>query len=625
MSQDARVPALEPPGGIELYREIVQGLQAAVYSCDASGRITYFNDAAVELWGRTPDAEGERWCGSWQIYSIDGSPLPNEQCPMARSLRGGRPIVGEEFIIERPDGTRRHVGSNPRLIFDARGELAGGVNMLIDVTDRKQAEAAQAFLAAIVESSEDAIISMEQDGTVTSWNRGAERVYGHDAADMVGQSIMRIVPPERADEELVMLERISRGERTDHYDTQRIKRDGSLIDVSITVSPVFDASGRIIGVSKVARDISARKAGEAALHRREEEFRALVEHSPDIITRFDRDMRHLYINPSVFNVTGRQPGAFIGRTSREMDMPPALCDQWEAAIAAAFATGEAQSVEFAYEATKGRRYFHGRLVPEFDVHGHMKSVLGVARDITDHQRAEQHVRSVNETLEQRVAQRTAQLRQLSRQLVLAEQSERRRLSMLLHDDLQQLLVAACMRMDLLTERLRDTAHEEAVRRVMELLQQSIDSSRSLSHELSPPILYDSGLCATLPWFARVMEERHGLAVAVETDPDAEPADEETRISLFLSARELLFNVVKHADVREARLWLWRSRDGLLRLAVEDDGAGFDATRLDGEERHSFGLFSLRERIQFMGGKLSIDSAPGRGTRVDITIPVAEVH
>jgi PAS domain S-box-containing protein len=358
------------------------------------------------------------------------------------------------------------------------------------------------------------------------------------------------------------------------------------------------------------------------LYQREQTFRALLEHSPDIIARFDRDHRHLYVSPSIEAVTGREASQFIGRTNREAGMPAALCEQWEEALTAAFDQGKAQVIDFPFHGPVGTRHFHCRIVPEFAQSGRIEAVLGVTRDITDHHLAEQHIRAMNETLEQRVAQRTVELQQLSRQLVLAEQSERRRLSMLLHDDLQQLLVAASMRMDILSERLRGTEHEAAVRRVMELVQQSIDSSRSLSHELSPPILYDSGLCATLPWLGRVMEERHGLRVTVDACADAEPHDEETRISLFLSARELLFNVVKHAHVEHAEMSLLRTGD-YLRLTVEDEGAGFDAAQVDGMQERSFGLFSLRERIRFMGGRLNIRSQPGRGTRVEVDLPVSE--
>lgn len=154
----------------ERYRQLVQSIPAAVYSCDVDGRITLFNDAAVALWGRTPTLGEDMWCGSWRIYRPDGSPLPLDECPMAIALREGRSVRDEEIIIERPDGTRRNVLPYPEPIRDSAGNVIGATNMLVDITDRKQAEQAQALLAAIVASSDDAIISKSLDGVITSWN-----------------------------------------------------------------------------------------------------------------------------------------------------------------------------------------------------------------------------------------------------------------------------------------------------------------------------------------------------------------------------------------------------------------------------------------------------------------------
>ena len=134
-----------------------------------------------------------------------------------------------------------------------------------DFIERKGAEAAKAMLAAIVESSDDAIISKDLDGIITSWNQSAERLFGYTPAEAVGQPITMLIPPERLEEEPRILERLTRGERVDHFETIRMRKDGSWLDLSLTISPVKDADGRIIGASKVARDITERTRAEAAL------------------------------------------------------------------------------------------------------------------------------------------------------------------------------------------------------------------------------------------------------------------------------------------------------------------------------------------------------------------------
>jgi PAS domain S-box-containing protein len=147
-------------------------------------------------------------------------------------------------------------------LFDASGVLIGAVNMLIDITDRKRADAHAERLASIVESSDDAIVSKDLDGIITSWNRGAERLFGYLADEVIGKSVTILIPADRVDEEPKILDRIRQGERVDHYDTVRRRKDGSLIDISLTVSPLKDADGRVIGASKIARDITERKRAQ---------------------------------------------------------------------------------------------------------------------------------------------------------------------------------------------------------------------------------------------------------------------------------------------------------------------------------------------------------------------------
>jgi len=251
------------------YRDLIQALPAAVYTCDERGRIMLYNQAAVDLWGREPEVGKDSWCGSWKIYRPDGAPLPLDECPMAVTLREGRAIRGEEIVIERPDGTRRHVLPHPEPIRDAEGAIVGAINMLIDVSPLQQAERAMAHLAAIVMSSEDAIISKDLQGIVTSWNGAAERLFGYTAKEMIGQPVSRLIPPERHNEEPGILERIRRGESIDHYETVRRRKDGTDLHISLTVSPLIDLHGKIIGASKISHDITEQKRVEEALGERD--------------------------------------------------------------------------------------------------------------------------------------------------------------------------------------------------------------------------------------------------------------------------------------------------------------------------------------------------------------------
>jgi PAS domain S-box-containing protein len=243
----------------DYFRKILEALPTAIYITDSSGRIVYYNQAAVDFAGRAPVLGSDEWCVTWKLYWPDGTPLPHDQCPMAIALKEGRPVRNAEAVAERPDGTRVPFIPYPTPLYDDDGTLIGAVNMLMDVSERQQREQADRRLASIVESCDDAIVSKDLQGIIRSWNGGAQRLFGYSADEVVGRSITILIPPDRQDEEPKILERLRRGERVEHYETVRRRKDGSLVDISLTVSPVLNAKGEVVGASKVARDITELK------------------------------------------------------------------------------------------------------------------------------------------------------------------------------------------------------------------------------------------------------------------------------------------------------------------------------------------------------------------------------
>lgn len=260
----AWLPAAWQPGGAgpDSAHDLLQKLPVAVYTIDESGRLTSCNDAAIRLWGGPPEP-GARWGGFRRLLRPDGTPLPTAEHPMAQAMREGRELTGIELVAERPDGSRVPFLSYPVPLRDARGRIAGGVNTLIDLSWRARGEVLERRLAAIVESTDDAIISLDTTGNIASWNRGAERLYGYAAAEVIGRPVALLIPEDRQGEEEAILERVRRGERVPPYETVRRRKDGSLVDVSLTASPVTGVGGQVVGASKIARDISeARRAQE---------------------------------------------------------------------------------------------------------------------------------------------------------------------------------------------------------------------------------------------------------------------------------------------------------------------------------------------------------------------------
>lgn len=251
-------------------------------------------------------------------------------------------------------------------------------------------------------------------------------------------------------------------------------------------------------------------------------------------------------------------------------------------------------------------------------------VCRLREEALQHLTVEQRLQDLNEALMQRTHEaehRTEQLRLLAAQFTQIENRERRRLAVLLHDHLQQLLVGSRMKIGLLRQQVKTLPVSSSLAEAAEMIDEAIAVSRSLSVELSPPILYEAGLSAGLDWLAEQMEIKHGLHVDVEVDD--EPDDKDIRIFLFQCIRELLFNVVKHSKTLKAGVAVRRLDDDLIQITVSDEGVGFDPSVLSrlwamGE---SFGLHSIRERLNLLGGSMEIASEPGRGTKATLVAPL----
>ena len=247
-------------------RTLISQLPIALYVCEApSGLIRLYNRRAVDLWGQEPTLGEPKYSGALRLYRTDGSFLPHAETPMAEVvLFGGE--RNEDMVIERPDGSRIVVRANITALRDAGGRLVGAITAFDDISDRQRVEDDAARLAAIVVSADEPIISKTLDGHILSWNRAAEAMFGYSEAEVIGKSITIIVPPERLPEEEMILGRIRRGEGISHFETERVDKDGQRILVLLTMSPITDRYGRIIGASTMARDIREQKR----LHRERE-------------------------------------------------------------------------------------------------------------------------------------------------------------------------------------------------------------------------------------------------------------------------------------------------------------------------------------------------------------------
>jgi two-component system, chemotaxis family, CheB/CheR fusion protein len=254
---------------------------------------------------------------------------------------------------------------------------------------------------------------------------------------------------------------------------------------------------------------------------------------------------------------------------------------------------------------------------------HVQFILLVITDITLRKEAEEALRQLNEQLEDRVEERTVQVRSLVTELMMSEQEERRRISGILHDNLQQLIYGALFMLKSLSETLGDDPSQDVLSKLADMkgiLTSAAQTTRSLSVDLSSSIIHQEELSEIIGWLATQMQQQHGLAVEVRTEEAISVPREDLRMLLLQTVRELLFNVVKHAGVSEAVVSLARL-NGLLRIEVVDQGKGFDTDVVSSDLVQSQGLDQCRRRLYLAGGRLQVESSQGKGTRMVIECPM----
>jgi PAS domain S-box-containing protein len=255
---------------------IMKNMGEGLYTVDNRGRVTSMNPAAERLLGWTfEELRGRKMHEMTHYKRRDGSDFPAEECAGLQVLRDSQTLVDLEDVFIRKDGSFFDVMFSSAPLREG-GETFGLVVVFRDITERRRDEEAKGKLAALVAHSEDAIIGKDLNGIITSWNIGAERLFGYTANEAIGKPVTLLIPDDRLDEEPMIIERIRRGEAVEHFETVRRRKDGTLLDISLTISPVRDDRGRVVGVSKIARDISARRKAEDALRRAHEQ---LAEHS----------------------------------------------------------------------------------------------------------------------------------------------------------------------------------------------------------------------------------------------------------------------------------------------------------------------------------------------------------
>ena len=590
----------------QLYRSTFELAAVGVAHVSPEGRWLRVNQRLCQIAGYS---EAELLQLTFQeITHPDDLPADLEQG--ARLISGELSTWSTEKRYIRKDKAVVWINLSVSVARDRTGKFKHFICVVEDITERRRADEAQGRLAAIVASSDDAIISKNLNGIITSWNAGATRIFGYAPEETIGRHITLLIPPELHAEENIILARLRRGERIEHFETVRVTKSGKRLNVSLTISPVRDSKGRVIGASKIARDISDRKRIEDALRESQAQLTLALESSRTAIFDWDITERRGMWNDQMAALYDFNPAeSYITAEEWQKLFHPLDADRLTHEYARMAKDGDKFQFEFRTIRPDGEiRWIlsHGRIVR--DAHGNPIRLIGTHTDITDRKQLEE----------------MARVRELSGKLLHAQDAERRRIARELHDSAGQIVAALQMQLIPMQTDVEQSNPEIAsgIGQSLELIQQLSQELRTVSYLLHPPLLDELGLPSALRWYVEGFSERSKIDVQLELSRDLGrlPADMET--TLFRIVQESLTNIHRHSGSQRAQILIHRSADEVC-VEVRDYGKGMPGGKKNGSSsqvRSGVGIQGMQERVRQLNGRFEIQSRAD-GTSVTARLPV----
>jgi PAS domain S-box-containing protein len=460
-------------------------------------------------------------------------------------------------------------------------------------------------LVAIVESSDDAIIGKDLDGIITDWNVGAERLFGYSADEVIGKPISLLIPPECADEFAEIKDKIKRGERVNHHETRRQKKDGTRVAVSLTVSPIIDTKNRIIGATTIARDMTDRKRTERERRESEDLLRMATQSGKMLAYAWDAATDEIVRSEGVRQILGENEGTHTTGKHIMNTIPAEDREKLIAAMAQLSPEKPFLRIKYRMVRSDGNVIWVDRNSRAyFDENGRMLRIIGMLADITDRVRAEEALANVN------------------RRLIEAQELERKRIARELHDNTNQRLALLAVGIDQLksTIPLQNADIRVRVDQIHKMTMEISNDIQALSHELHSSRLEYLGLALAMRGFCKEFGDKHKVGIKFDSDGMPPTVPQEISLCLFRVMQEGLQNALKHSGVRSFEVKLHGSPTEI-RLTIRDSGEGFEPELVKATQ--GLGLIGMRERVKLVKGTISITSSPQSGTEINVHIPLSE--
>ena len=461
----------------------------------------------------------------------------------------------------------------------------------------------------IVNKAPFAIVLLDHDMNITFWNHTAERLFGWSGNEVFGRPLPIIPEDQKSIYQEMISDRFQEKERS-AVELKLQKKDGTYLEISLASVPLRDNHGEETGIVLFMEDISSSKSSLELLRKSEERFALFMRHFPGIAFMQDTEGRYVYGNEAWFAQLPRKRSHLWQNRADDDEWPPrkshnALEDEKKV-------LNEKKVLQTIETATLGDMEISMLVLkfPIMDRDGIPVLLGGVGINFTERKRFEEAARDYKEKLSS-----------LAVAMSLAEETERRRIAAELHDRIGQTLALSKIKIDSIDKHGISDSVGKVLEEMSGLIEMSIQQVRSLTFQISPPLLYEVGLGSAVEWLGERIFDDYGLSVVVEHDLSPTAIPEEIRGTLFAIIRELLINVAKHADATHAEVTMQTERERI-RIEVKDDGRGFEPGNISVDERKEggFGLFNIRQKTAYLNGEFFIDSVVGVGTKVIITAP-----
>jgi PAS domain S-box-containing protein len=454
-----------------------------------------------------------------------------------------------------------------------------------------------------VNASSDAVFLMNAQGRFIYVNEQACRSLGYSRLELLTMSPLDIDPDITAEFlDGLLVSTLNLGLSKSLMESHHRTKDGRVFPIEIASSSIT-VEGNNYYLTMV-RDITERKKSECLLHEQQQAISAVVENSPDVISRYDRKLRRTYVNPATEKLYGIPASAIIGKTVAEL--PPAI-EGFAHILHTVFASGKGLSIEVLFHWPNGERgWGDARLVPEFGADGQIASVLSIGRDITERKRIEFDLKESR-----------ALLRGLTARREQVREEERKYIAREVHDELGQILTGLKLNISVLNHKLAADSIplSEHLKQALMLIDRSLEVARNVATALRPAAL-DMGIASSLEWLADRYGKNTGISCSVSIEDDELQLEESHAIALFRIVQESLTNVARHAHADKVMVAL-EQQAGEYVLTVRDNGVGFDMLT---SKAGSFGLLGIQERALILDGTATINSSPGNGTEIVVRIP-----